>query len=238
MLVEVLEMTLVRVFVLLAGVFALAAAAGNDTIAPLSEYLMSPQAEIAFARSAAPAAISKRATIMVLGVHGYAIAQKGQNGFTCIVERAWMQPFGHPNFWSAKVRTPVCYNAAAARTVLVYTFKRTEMALAGASKSQIQARTEAAIAANALPTPGPSSMAYMMSKSQSFNDAGDAWYSHVMIYAPMDDSANAGASWGADRSLSPVVFDARDKMPEPWTCFFIPVAHWSDGTPAPLYSGT
>ena len=21
------------------------------------------------------------------------------------------------------------------------------------------------------------------------------------------------------------------KMPEPWTCFFIPVAHWSDGTP-------
>jgi hypothetical protein len=230
-------MTLVRVCVLLSGVFALAAAAGNDTMAPLSQYLMSPGAEIALAQSAAPAAISKHATIMVLGAHGYTVAQKGQNGFTCIVERSWMQPFGAPNFWNVKRRTPTCYNAGAARTVLVYTFKRTDMALAGASKSQIQARIVAAIAANALPTPGPSSMAYMMSKSQYFDDDSKAWYSHVMIYTPMDDSANAGASWGADRRLSPVVFDAHDKMPEPWTCFFIPVARWSDGTPAPLYSG-
>jgi hypothetical protein len=231
-------MTLVRVCALLAGVFALAAAAGNDRMAPLSQYLMSPQAEIALARDAAPVAISKHATILVLGAHGYAVARKGQNGFTCIVERGWMQPFGAPNFWSVKVRAPICYNAAAARTVLVYTFKRTEMVLAGASKSQIQDRIVAGIRANALPTPEPSSMAYMMSKSQYLNDDGKAWYPHVMIFTPMADSADAGASWGADRRLSPVVFDARDKMPEPWTCFFIPVAHWSDGTPARLYSGT
>jgi hypothetical protein len=230
-------MTLVRACVLLAGVFVLTAAAGNDTMAPLSQYLMSPQAEIALARSAAPAAISRRATIVVLGTHGYAVAQKGQNGFTCVVERGWMQPFGAPNFWGVQMRAPICYNAAAARTVLVYTFKRTEMALAGASKSQIQNRIEAAIAANALPKPAPSSMAYMMSKSQYLNDGAKAWYPHVMIFTSMDDGANAGASWGADLRLSPVVVDARDKMPEPWTCFFIPVAHWSDGTPARLYSG-
>ncbi len=70
-------MTLVRVCVLLAGVLALAAAAGNETMAPLSQYLMSPQAEIALARSAAPAAISKHATILVLGAHGYAVAAEG-----------------------------------------------------------------------------------------------------------------------------------------------------------------
>jgi hypothetical protein len=231
-------MNVVRLCVLLAGALALAAAARNDTMAPLSEYLMSPGVEIALARSAAPAAISTHATILVLGTRGYTVARKGQNGFTCIVERGWMQPFGAPNFWSVKMRAPTCYNAAAARTVLVYTFKRTEMALAGASKSQIQDRIVAAIAASALPMPGPSSMAYMMSKSQYLNDDGKAWYPHVMIFTPMDDSAHAGASWGADRRLSPVVFDAQDKMPEPWTCFFIPVAHWSDGTPAPIYSGT
>jgi hypothetical protein len=230
-------MTLVRVCVLLSGVFALAGAAQNDRMAPLSQYLMSPQAEIALARSAAPAAISKSATIMVLGAHGYAVAQKGQNGFTCIVERGWMQPFGVSNFWSVKMLAPTCYNAEAARTVLVYTIKRTEMVLAGASKSQIQASVVAAIAANALPMPGPSSMAYMMSKSQYLNDDGKAWYPHVMVFTPMNDGANAGASWGADRRLSPVVFDATDKMPEPWTCFYIPVAHWSDGTSAPVYSG-
>ena len=127
-------MTMVRVCVLLASALALAGAAGNDTMAPLSQYMMSPAAEVALARSAAPPAISKGATIMVLGAHGYTVAQKGQNGFTCIVERGWMVPFGRTAFWSAKMIAPTCYNAAASRTVLVYTFKRTEMALAGASK--------------------------------------------------------------------------------------------------------
>jgi hypothetical protein len=231
-------MTLVRVCVLLAGVFALAAAAPSDTMPPLSQYLMNPQAEIALARSAAPAAVSKHATIVVLGAHGYTAAQRGTNGFTCIVERGWTQPFGAPNFWDVKVRSPICYNGPAAHTVLAYTFKRTEMALAGASKAQIHDKIVAEIAAKTLPLPKPSSMAYMLSKSQYINSDVKAWYPHVMVFTPMDDSANAGESWGADRRFSPVVFDSNDKMPEPWSCFFIPVAHWSDGTSAPIYSAT
>jgi hypothetical protein len=230
-------MTIARTCVLICAVLTLAATADTDTMAPLSQYLMSPQAETALARSAAPAAIAQHATILVLGSHGYTAALKGQNGFVCIVERSWMQPFGVANFWSTAMHAPTCYNAAAARTILVYTFKRTDMALAGASKAQIQARIVAAIAVHTLPTPAPGSMAYMMSKSQYLNDEAKAWYSHVMIFTPMSDGADAGASWGADRPLSPIVFDARDKMPEPWACFFIPVAHWSDGTSAPLYSG-
>jgi len=170
-------MSIARVCVLLAGVFALTATAGNDTMAPLPQYLMSPHAEIALARSAAPAAISKGATIVILGPHGYAVAEKGRNGFTCIVERGWMQPFSAQNYWSVKMRAPICYNAAAARTVLPYTYKRTEMALAGASKLQMQDRILTAIAAHALPTPEPSSMAYMMSKSQYLNDGAKSMVS-------------------------------------------------------------
>jgi hypothetical protein len=230
-------MTLVRVCVLVAGVFVITAVAGNDTMAPLSQYLMSPQAEIALARSAAPASISQHATVMVLGAHGYVAAEKGQNGFVCIVERGWTQPVEATDFWSAKVRSPICYNAAAARSVLPYTYSQTKMALAGLSKTQMESRLVAAIDDHDLPTPAPGAMAYMMSKSQYLNDAGKAWYSHVMVFAPMADGANAGESWGADRVLSPVVFDSKDKMPEPWSCFFIPVAHWSDGSAAPIYSG-
>ena len=230
-------MSLLRVCVLLGGVVMLAAAP-NSSVGPLSQYLMSPQAEIALARSAAPAAISEGATIVVLGKHGYGVAVKGKNGFTCIVERGWTQPFGARNFWDVKVRAPICYNAAAAGTVLVYTFKRTEMVLQGASKSQIQRRIVAAIAAHALPVPAPGAMAYMLSKSQYLNEDAKAWYPHVMVFTSISDSANSGASWGANRRLSPVVLDTNDTMPEPWTCFFIPVAHWSDGTRAPLYSGT
>jgi hypothetical protein len=71
--------------------------AGNlsyEQMAPISRYLMADrQAEIELARSAAPSAISIHATFLVLGRHGYETAEKGSNGFTCLVERAWMSPF-------------------------------------------------------------------------------------------------------------------------------------------------
>ncbi len=231
-------MLAVRAFVLVSGVLALSGAVGNDTVAPLSRYLMNPAAEIALARSAAPPSISNDATILVLGAHGYTAAHEGKNGFTCLVERGWMQPFNKPQFWSLKVRAPVCYNAAASRTVLLYTFKRTALALSGLTKAQIERAYLAAISANSLPIPPPDAMAFMMSKDQYFGDVGKSWYPHLMFYMPRADMASSGEDWGADRLRSPVVYDSQDMMPEPWAQFFIPVSHWSDGSVAPLYSGT
>ncbi len=54
-------------------------------MAPLDQYLMEQNAEIALARTAAPESISKDAEIMVLGRRGYETAVKGTNGFVCIV---------------------------------------------------------------------------------------------------------------------------------------------------------
>jgi hypothetical protein len=77
------------------------------SMAPIDEYLMSDRAaEIALARSAAPAAISRNAKILVLGRHGYETAVEGKNGFTCVVERAWMSPFDHPEFWNPPCGAP------------------------------------------------------------------------------------------------------------------------------------
>ena len=57
-------------------------------MAPIEQYLMTNQnAEITLARSAAPEAISRDATILVLGRHGYETAVKGKNGFVGAVER-------------------------------------------------------------------------------------------------------------------------------------------------------
>ena len=63
------------------------------SMAPLEQYLMDRDAEIAMARSAAPESISRDAEIVVLGQHGYETAVKGKNGFVCDVERSWMGPF-------------------------------------------------------------------------------------------------------------------------------------------------
>src|SRR4051812_7769112 len=45
--------------------------------------------QIAWAREAAPADVSSRATIMVLANDGYKVAVAGSNGFTCAVLHDW-----------------------------------------------------------------------------------------------------------------------------------------------------
>src|SRR5713101_4196957 len=74
------------------------------SMASLDQYLMDRNAEIAMARSAAPAAISRDAEVSVLGRHGYETAVPGKNGFVCIVARGWMSPFDAPQFWNPKLR--------------------------------------------------------------------------------------------------------------------------------------
>src|SRR5271163_2443670 len=91
--------------------------ASYPAMAPLDQYLMpDANSEIALARSAAPASISDAAEVMVLGREGYATAVKGKNGFLCIVERSWGAGTSEPEFWNPKVRGPICFNAAGART--------------------------------------------------------------------------------------------------------------------------
>ncbi|HWZ76391.1 MAG TPA: hypothetical protein VNX87_07620, partial [Candidatus Sulfotelmatobacter sp.] len=51
------------------------------SMAPLDQYLMDRNDEIALARSAAPPSIAKDATVMVLGRYGYETAVEGTNGF-------------------------------------------------------------------------------------------------------------------------------------------------------------
>src|ERR1700757_3252629 len=98
--------------------------ASYPSMAPLEQYLIEDRnSEIALARSAAPESISRDAEVMVLGRHGYETAVPGKNGFVCIVERGWTAPIDDPNFWSPKLRGPICFNAAAAHSYLPRTIK-------------------------------------------------------------------------------------------------------------------
>jgi hypothetical protein len=201
----------------------------------VSRYMIPNRAtEIAMARSAAPKQLSRDATVLVLGAHGYRTAIRGTNGFVCLVERSWMSPFDSPEFWNPKIRGPICYNPPAVRTILPYTINRTTLVLAGVSKAQMHARIKDSVAARQLPVPAPGAMSYMMSKAGFLSDAGGHWYPHLMFHL----RTASAASWGANVSGSPVVYnDAYQDMPEQETIFMIPVSHWSDGTPAPPEMG-
>lgn len=231
-----LDFVLTVGFVLAPGVIGMKQAQAQapktsyPSMAPLDQYLMADRdAEIALARSAAPKSISADASVMVLERHGFETAMKGKNGFVCIVERAWTSPFDHPEFWNPKNRSPICYNPAAARSILPYTFKRTELALAGLSNPQMLERIKATVAKKELPTPEPGAMSYMLSKEQYLNDQAGHWFPHLMFHIPKVD----GATWGANFDGSPVLLDPRE-LPEPEMIFFVPVGRWSDGSVAPV----
>jgi hypothetical protein len=207
------------------------ASAAYATMAPLHEYLMDRNAEIALARTAAPEAVSRDADVLVLGRHGYETAEKGKNGFVCLVERAWMGPFDGSKFWNPKIRGPVCYNPPAVRSILPLTYKRTEMVLAGQSKAQVFDGMKAFVK-QGMPPLEPGAMAYMMSKEQYLSDsAHHNWIAHLMFYTPFMD----GAAWGADLPNSPVMLNPQFRgAPEPIDDFMVPTGWWSDGTADPV----
>lgn len=195
------------------------------SMAPVEQYLMEDRgAEIALAQSAAPASISRDAQVLVLGRHGYETALKGKNGFVCIVERSWTAGIDDPDFWNPKLRGPMCLNAAAARSYLPRTIKKTDLILAGQTKAQMFDAIAAAVDKKELPEPEPGAMCYMLSKQGYLGDGNGHWHPHLMFFVPHTDAA----TWGADLSGSPVISfnDAVERM----TVFLIPVRHWSDGT--------
>ena len=201
------------------------------SMASIEQYLMPDRnAEIALARSAAPPAISSDAKILVLGWRGYETAVEGKNGFVCMVERSWMSPFTSAEFWNPRTRAPLCFNPAAVRSILPLTFKRTEMVLAGLSKSQMIDSIKAGFDRKELPAPEQGAMCYMMSRAGYLSDALGHHVPHLMFYFPLTDKS----SWGADLPDSPVTLNPQFQGgPEPITEFVIPVGKWSDGTAAP-----
>jgi hypothetical protein len=223
------------VFLALATLSSAYGAAAPDTksqyssMAPLHLYLDDRDTEIAMARSAAPEAITRDATIMVLSEHGYVTAVEGKNGFVCMVERAWMSPEDSAAFWDPKLRGPICFNPPAARSILPSTFERTKLAIAGKSNAEIIAANKQAYDNKELPPLEPGSMSYMMSK-RGYLTATGGNLAHIMIYTPHLDPA----TWGNDVPNSPVMLNPQFKDVAPIDVWVVSVGKWSDGTPAPV----
>jgi hypothetical protein len=195
------------------------------SMAPVEQYLMDDRnAEVALARSAAPESISRDAEVLVLGRHGYETAIAGKNGFVCAVERSWTAPTDDPNFWNPKLRGPICFNAAAARSYLPRTIKKTELILAGRTKAQMMDAIVAGIDKKELPPMEPGAMCYMLSKQGYLDDRAGHWHPHLMFFFSQTDPA----IWGADLPDSPIL--ASNNTWEHLTTFLVPVRQWSDGT--------
>jgi hypothetical protein len=197
-------------------------------MAPLSAYMMAQSDEVALARTGAPKSISDDADVIVLGQDGYTTAAKGKNGFVCIVERMWGAGTDDPEFWNPKVRSPICFNPAAAKTYLPIYLMKTKLALEGKSNTEIAQAIASAFDKKELPALEPGAMCYMMSKRQYLSDRDKSWHPHLMFFVAGD----VDKSWGANLPGSPII--GGNDPEERVTIFMVERDKWSDGTPAPM----
>jgi hypothetical protein len=160
---------------------------------------MSRDAEIALARTAAPAHISGRATIKVLTKSGYAVAREGDNGAVCLVMRGFTAPTYTPVqfreiVYDPTIHAPICFTAPAARSAMPYYELRTKLAIAGMSPDQIARALETAYVKGELPKRDTVTFAYMWSAHQHLGPGIGAWHPHVMVFAPYYENAMVGGN--------------------------------------------
>ncbi len=214
----------------LAAVALLAAGHLGAQTRDFSPYLIADRAaEVALARSAAPAHVSDSATVLVLTRTGFVEAARGSNGFTCAVLRSFNGAIGDPAFWNPRVRAPHCFNAPAVRTILPESVKRAEWILSGASPAQVAERTKRAYASGDLKLPEVGAMAYMLSPRQHLLDEDPHWKPHMMFYF---DRSMPAATWGVGDMTAPVIDGSAGDRMLPVQVLLIPVPQWSDGKPA------
>ena len=166
---------------------------------PLAQYMMPRDAEMALARSAAPAAISDRATVKILTKSGYAVAREGDNGVVCMVMRGFSAPTYTPAqfrdlVYDASVHAPICFTPPAARTVMPYYELRTKLAMEGKGPDEIAEALQSAYIKGDLPRRDAVTFAYMWSAHRHLASGIGAWHPHMMVFAPYYDNAMVGGN--------------------------------------------
>jgi hypothetical protein len=142
---------------------------------------MPREQQIALAESAAPAEVSSKATVYVLGSKGYEKAREGTNGFTCIVGRHFAKP-------TETTIEPTCFDAEGSRTLLLVYLHGEELRSGGKSEAEIKADVANGYKEGRYKYPSKPGFLYMMSSENRLGptpDHGTASFPpHLMFYAP------------------------------------------------------
>ena len=144
--------------------------------------------QIELALSAAPAEVSSKATVYILGPKGYEISRKGTNGFSCLIMRS---------FDEAKQTTsaPACFDAEGSRTILLVYLRREELRAKGESEAEITKDVAEGFRNGRFKIPGPGFL-YMMSNDNYVYDSQSKRSvfapPHLMFYAPYETAKDIG----------------------------------------------
>ena len=137
--------------------------------------------QITLAESAAPAEVSSKATVYVLGPKGYEKAREGTNGFSCFVGRHFVKP-------AETTIEPQCFDAEGSRTLLLVYMHGEELRTNGKSEAEIKADVANGYKEGRYQHPSKPGFLYMMSSRNRLSaipEHGTGIFPpHLMFYAP------------------------------------------------------
>ena len=147
--------------------------------------------QIALAESAAPAEVSSKATVYVLGPKGYEKAREGTNGFSCFVGRHFVKPAETNQPETTRAETtiePQCFDAEGSRTLLLVYLHGEELRINGKSEAEIKADIASGYKEGRYQYPSKPGFLYMMSshnRLRAMPEHGTGIFPpHLMFYAP------------------------------------------------------
>ena len=154
--------------------------------------------QIALAESAAPAEVSGKATVYVLGPKGYEKAREGTNGFSCFVGRHFVKP-------AETTIEPQCFDAEGSRTLLPVYLHGEELRTNGRSEAEIKADAASGYKEGRYQYPSKPGFLYMMSSQnrlRAMPEHGTGIFPpHLMFYAPKMTAKDIGFDQpGLDKS--------------------------------------
>jgi hypothetical protein len=145
--------------------------------------------QIALALSAAPAEVSSKATIYILGLKGLEKVREGTNGFSCYVGRHFVKP-------TETTVEPVCFDAEGSRTTFIVRLREEKLRSDGKSEAEIKADIAIGYKEGRFKDPSKPGFLYMMSSENRLGptpDHGTASFPpHLMFYAPYMTTKDIG----------------------------------------------
>ena len=148
------------------------------------------------ARLAAPKEVTDHADIYVLGERGYELAERGDNGFSCLIERE-----------KPDTMEPECYDAEGSRTTFKVRIFVEQQRANGVSEKEIEQSVRAGYKSGEFKPPSKPGIVYMLSDyNYVLNpETGKIIHfpGHLMFYAPFATEKTVGSGEGAPYLVHP-----------------------------------
>jgi hypothetical protein len=144
--------------------------------------------QIELALSAAPADVSSKASVYILGPKGYEKVREGTNGVSCLIERSFKETM-------QVSAAPACFDAEGSRTLMLGYIHREELRAQGKSEADIKDDIIKGYKDGRFKAPGPGFLYMMSTENYFYDDDAKKWGivpPHLMFYAPYTTAKDLG----------------------------------------------